>query len=105
MDDLKLYAKNENSLTSLVQTVRIFSSDIGMEFGVDKCALLILKRGKKTLSEGIDLPHGKQIKSLNTDDSYKYLGVLEQTQFKYEKMKKDVRKEYFGRVRKVLNQS
>ena len=102
MDDLKLYAKNENSLTSLVQTVRIFSSDIGMEFGVDKCAVLILKRGKKTLSDGIDLPHGKQIKSLNTNDSYKYLGVLEADTIKYDEMKKDVRKEYFRRVRKVL---
>ena len=43
MDDLKLYAKNEKGLKSLVQTVRIFSDDNGMEFGIDKCA---------TLSEG-----------------------------------------------------
>ena len=43
MDDLKLYAKNEKGLKSLVQTVRIFSDDNCMEFGIDKCA---------TLSEG-----------------------------------------------------
>ena len=34
---LKLYAKSEKGLGSLVQTVRIFSDDIGMEFGIDKC--------------------------------------------------------------------
>ena len=34
MDDLKLYAKNEKSLDSLIQTVRIFSKDIGVEFGI-----------------------------------------------------------------------
>ena len=45
IDDLKLYAKNEKGLQSLVQTVRIFCDNIGMEFGIDKCATLVLKRG------------------------------------------------------------
>ena len=31
MDDLKLYAKNEKGLESLVQRVQIFSDDIGMD--------------------------------------------------------------------------
>ena len=31
MDDLKLYAKNEKDLESLVQTVRILGDDIGMK--------------------------------------------------------------------------
>ena len=53
MDDLKLYAKSEKGLESLVQTVRIFSDDIGMEFGIGKCAKLVLKRGEITESDGI----------------------------------------------------
>ena len=32
MDDLKLYGKNEKQVDTLVNTVRIFSKDIGMEF-------------------------------------------------------------------------
>ena len=47
MDDLKLYAKSEQQLDSLVQTIRSFSKDIGMQFGIDKCALIMLKRGKR----------------------------------------------------------
>ena len=43
MDDLKLYAKNEKGLESLVQTVFIFSDDVGMKFGISKCATLALK--------------------------------------------------------------
>ena len=39
-DDLKLYANNEKSLESLIQTVSVFSNDIQMEFGVEKCAVL-----------------------------------------------------------------
>ena len=46
MDDLKLYAKSERELNSLIQTVRIFSDDVGTVFGLDKCAVLVLKRGK-----------------------------------------------------------
>ena len=33
MDDLKLYTKSKRVLDSLLQKVRIFSEDIGMQFG------------------------------------------------------------------------
>ena len=59
MDDLKWYAKNEKGLESLVQTVRIFSGDIGMKFVIDKCATLVLKRGKVTKFDKISLPDGE----------------------------------------------
>ena len=39
MDDLKLYSRSERGLNSLVQAVRVFSEDIGMEFGMEKCSL------------------------------------------------------------------
>ena len=35
MADLKLYANNEKGVDTLVQTVRISSDDIGMEFGIN----------------------------------------------------------------------
>ena len=73
MDDLKLYAKNEKGLESLVQTVRIFSDDLGMKFGIDKCATLVLKRGKITKFDGISLPDRKVMKALIEGASYKYL--------------------------------
>ena len=38
MDDLKLYSLSEKGLDSLVQTVRVFNDDVGMEFGIEKCA-------------------------------------------------------------------
>ena len=44
MDDLKLYAKSEKELNSLIQTVRIFFDDVGMVFGLEKCAVVVLKR-------------------------------------------------------------
>ena len=74
MDDLKLYAKNEKGLESLVQTLQIFSNDIGMECGIYKCATLVLKRGKITNFDGILLPDGRVMKGLIEGAGYKYLG-------------------------------
>ena len=51
-------------LDSLVQTVHVFSEDIGMEFGIEKYAMLVMEKGKIVKSVGIELPNGKVIKSL-----------------------------------------
>ena len=37
MDDLKLYSRMEKGLDSLVQTVHVFSEDIGMEWYRKMC--------------------------------------------------------------------
>ncbi len=42
MDDINLFAKNEEELEILIQVLRIYSDDIGMEFGIEKCAMLIM---------------------------------------------------------------
>ena len=102
MDDLKLYAKNEKSLDSLIQTVRIFSKDIGMEFGIDKCAMISLKRGNIITSEGITLPDKFLIKSMKNGESYKYVGILQADRIKHKEMKEEVGREYKRRVRKIL---
>ena len=36
MDDIKLFAKREKELETLIHAVRIYSQDIGMEFVIDK---------------------------------------------------------------------
>ena len=53
MDDFKLYSKRERPLDSLIQAVRIFSEDIGIQFGIDKCAMLMMKKGKLVKPDGI----------------------------------------------------
>ena len=102
MDDLKLYSQNEKGLDSLVQTVRVFSEDRGMKFGIEKCAMLLAEKGKIVKSVGIELPGGKVIKSLQEGESYKYLGILETDKFLQKKMKLIVSKKYIRRLRKIL---
>ena len=55
MDDLKLYGKSSNELESLLNIVWIFSTDISVEFGLEKCATLTIHKGKATHTEGLTL--------------------------------------------------
>ena len=102
MDVLKLHSRSEKGLDSLVPTVRVFSEDIGKEFGIEKCAKLVMEKGKIVKSVGIELPNDKVIKSLQEGESYKYFGILEANKLLKEKMKLNVSKEYIRRLRKVL---
>ena len=102
MDDLKLYSWSEKGLDSLVQAVRVFAEDIGMESGIEKCAMLLIEKGNIVNSVGIELPDGKVIKSLQEGKSYKYLGILEADNLLEERTKLNVLKEYIRRLRKVL---
>ena len=102
MDDLKLYSRSEKGLDSLVQIVRVFSEDMGMEFSIEKCTMLVMEKGKIVKSVGVELPDGKVIKSLQQSESYKYLEILEAHKFLEEKIKLNVLKEYIRRIRTVL---
>ena len=64
MDDLQVYSKTMQELDSLVETVRIFSSDIEMQFGISKRTMLEMKRGKVVQNEGIELLKGETIKPI-----------------------------------------
>ena len=89
-------------MDSLVQTVCVFSEDIGMEFVVQKCAMLVMEKRKIVKSVGIELSNGKVIKSLQEGETYKYLGILEADKFLEKKMKLNVSKVYIKRLRKGL---
>ena len=46
----------------LVRSVYAFSTGNGMKFGIKKCGILTIKRGKIVKSEGIKLPGGEVMK-------------------------------------------
>ena len=81
MDDLKLYSRSVKGWDSLVQAVRDFSEDIGMEFDIEKFAMLVTEKERIVKSVGIELPDDKVIKSLQEGESYKHLGILEADKF------------------------
>ena len=56
MDDIKLFGKK---MYSLIQAGRIYSQDIGIEF---KCAMFIIRSGKRHITERIDLLNQEKIR-------------------------------------------
>ena len=101
MDDLKLYGKSENEIKGLVSTVEVFSQETGMEFGIKKCGVIIMNRGKVKSTDGIELPSGKKIREIE-EGGYKYLGILEYDRVKEQGMKDKFRNEYFRRSKLIL---
>ena len=99
-DELKLYSRSEKGLDSLAHTVRAFSEDIGMVFGIEKCAVLVMEKEKILKSVGIELADGKVPKSLQEGKSYKYLGILEADIFVEENMKSNGSKVIYWKVNK-----
>ena len=69
-----------------------------MEFGLDKCGMLVIRKGVKARSVGIDLPNGEVIKELD-EKGYKYLGILQRDTVIEKQIKGKVKGEYFRRLK------
>ena len=78
-DDIKLFAKNEKKLQLE------YSQDLGMEFAIEKCAMLVMKSGKQHLTDGMELQD--KIRMLGEKLTYKYFGILEADTIKQVEMK------------------
>ena len=102
MDNLKRYASNETSLESLIQTVRVFSNDIRMDFEVEKCVILTMKKGHIPNSDRMVLRNKKTMKDLKQWDNCKYLGVIQADGTKQHEMKEKLKTEYYRQVRKLF---
>ena len=77
IDDIKLFSKNEKELETLIHAIRIYSQDIGMEVGIEKCAMLVMKSDKRHMTDGTELPKHDKNETLGKNESCKYLGILE----------------------------
>jgi hypothetical protein len=60
MDDLKPTVKSEE-LQKQIQTVKTFSDDINMEFGLEKCANIMFKRSKLTHLQNLVIEANREL--------------------------------------------
>ena len=89
-------------METLIETVRIYSHDIGMEFGIEKCAMLVMKSGKRHMTEGVELLNQVIIRTLGKKETYTYLEILEADIRKQIEMKEKKKKQNLRRARKSL---
>ena len=64
MDDIKLYGKCKSEIKGLVSTVEVLSQDTGMEFGIKKCGVIVINRGKTKSTDGIELQSSEKIRKI-----------------------------------------
>ena len=58
---------NNTNFKNLLSTVKQFSDDIGMEFGLDKCVKATFRKGKLTSTTPVELDIGTTIRDLDQD--------------------------------------
>ena len=103
MDDIKLFAKNEKELETLTQLEYTVRTQ-GMEFGIEKCAMLVMKSGKRHLTTGMKLLNQDKIKTLGEKETYKYLGILEANTIKQVEMKEKIKENQKATQDKTIQQ-
>ena len=54
-------------IDTLLRTVCVFCTDIGIELRVEKCGILFTKRVKVVRCEGIKLPNSEAMKEVEKD--------------------------------------
>ena len=93
---------NETELETIIHPTGIYSQDIGMEFGIEKCAMLVMKSGERHLTDGMELPNQDKIRILGENETNNYLGILEADTIKQVEMKNKIQKEYLRRTRNLV---
>ena len=77
MDDLKLYTEYDDDLKGLLSTIKRFIDDIGMQFSLEKCVKVAVKKGSPIKSKNITLYINTEITGLEHNKIYKYEGINE----------------------------
>ena len=67
----------KKELETLIQGVRIYSDDIGMESDIEKCDKLIMKSEKRHKTKGIELQNERKIRTLGEKETYNHRVILE----------------------------
>ena len=94
MDGIRLFAKSEKELENLIQTKRTCSQDIGKEFGIERSVMLIMKSGKREITERIEQHTKKRIRMLR---KLQVLGNTVSWDNQTSEDKRKIRKDYHER--------
>ena len=78
MGDLKWYGGTQSDIDNLIHTVNTITENVGTRFGIDKCDVLVMLRGKESKCKRITIESEEVIGKINVY-GYKYLGILERS--------------------------
>ena len=102
MDDIKLFAGSEEKLNGLLNIVEMFSNDVNMSLGVQKCAIVNIRKGQYVQGSSYEYGDGNFIQCLEKQQLYRYLGIPQNNRINQTEIKSQFKKQYLHRVRSVL---
>lgn len=103
MDDIKLYAPTHAQMGGLLKIVKDITTDIRMEFGIEKCKTLSMERGRWKDEKTTETLNNEPIDNMQIQETYKYLGFHQNTRIDHTTIKKELNRQYQQRLTRVLN--
>lgn len=101
MDDLKMYGSTFDQLNHMFDIVERFSNDIKMSFGLDKCSVVKIIRGKLQ-EQSLTTSSGQEIQALQSGEYYKYLGMKQSRRTEHKVIKEELTIEFCKRINMLL---
>jgi hypothetical protein len=98
MDDLKLLSGSEEDLENEIKIVKAISKDINMNFGLEKCAKICLRKGRVQRKTCVESTFEKDIKELDPRKARKYLGIEESHDIEHKNEKEKLNKEFLRKL-------
>ena len=102
VDDLKTYHRSEQKAATVASKLKKMFTNIGLEWGINKCAAIHMKRGKLNTNNnntnGMPVSNNCTIPVIGSDDHYKFLGKYQNTEHLEDKVIEEASKEYEKRL-------
>jgi len=102
MDGIRLYRVSRKKLDQLLEIAEIYSSDIRMSFGLDKCRIMD-PSNKRDSEKVIDRDRmGQEIQEMEPGETYRYVEVEQHRRTEHQIMKEETRVKFVDRMKQIL---
>ena len=101
MDDLKVYARDERAMKKALFLVDRVSKAVGMELGLQKCAVANILKGKLQEGGALALSEDRTVRATSKGDPYRYLGMEQVIELDLKAVKKKLTERYMKRLRMI----
>ena len=101
VDDLKTYHRSEQKAVAVTSKLKKMFADIGLEWGINKCAAIHMKRGKLAPNDSaseMPVSNDCSIPVIGSEDHYKFLGKYQNTQHLEDKVIEEASNQYENRL-------
>lgn len=102
MDDIKIFASNKTQMQSLLRITEQFTQDTCMEFGINKCKMLHIDKGKCKQQNITEVLNNETLENMEPQETYKYLGFEQNTSMNHTHIKEQLKRKYTHRLTLIL---